>query len=272
VFFPETDVDRTVTYSLSFAWTHAKEALRVWLATRPALPNVFNEDFGFFYNHLVDGDSKKKVIERGVGLGGIYVVGSKETLEEAQAAILAHMSELLAVPGAGQVSFEPSTFDKTIRSLASARRYKPYSATRLVFSERALTDSVMDGVLERLTLTGETMPGLHGFGVELLGGKIAEVRNTDTAFWPRQAHFFYDMFSYWDSSLDSCVNVQALEALFGLVYEPDRGDNIYMGFPIDNLPNHLTAYFGQNQTRLQQIKEKIDPLHVLRFPTGLVEK
>lgn len=129
----------------------------------------------------------------------------------------------------------------------------------------------MDAALQQLTNTGESMPGLHGFGVELLGGKISEVATTATAFWPRQAKFFYDMFSYWDSSLDSCQNIAAINRLFSLVFQADQGDNIYIGFPIDNLPNHLTAYYGQNKTRLQQIKEAVDPLHVLRFPTGIVD-
>lgn len=104
VFRTETEVERTLTYSLSFAWDSAKDALKVWMSTRPSLPNAFNEDFGLFYNHLKTAN-KEPEIARGVGLGGIYVLSATENYDQAKSAVVKKMEALLAVQGAGKVSF-----------------------------------------------------------------------------------------------------------------------------------------------------------------------
>lgn len=106
-------VQRTVTYSLSFAWTLVKEAFQVWLATRPSLSNAFNKDFGLFYQHV-----NASSIDRGVGLGGIYVLNNDETYEYAKTIIRAN-----TISGAGELMFKDSTFNQTIRSLAAARNH-----------------------------------------------------------------------------------------------------------------------------------------------------
>ena len=166
----------------------------------------------------------------------------------------------------GKLTITVGTYPETITALANARVYKPFSSAKLVLSRKKVDpEFVVNKLIEAATL-----PGLHLFGIELMGGKIAEVAPNATAFFPRQAKFMYDIFSYWDSALYTCPVTEWVTSVFEGIYKPGR-DTVYVGFPINHLPDHLQAYYGKNKSRLQAVKEQVDPLHILHFPTGIIE-
>jgi hypothetical protein len=59
------------------------------------------------------------------------------------------------------------------------------------------------------------------FGIDLLGGKISQVSSEATAFYPRNAKYFLDCFSYWNSALYNCSNQDFVNQLFDAVYHPN---------------------------------------------------
>jgi hypothetical protein len=86
----------------------------------------------------------------------------------------------------------------------------------------------------------------------------------------------YDIFSYWTSSEDTCANQAWVKQVFDVVYQPRAGgahrdDHVYVGFPRNELPHHLQAYFGRNRRRLLAVKRRVDPLAVLHFPSGIAQ-
>jgi hypothetical protein len=301
-------INLTIRYSISFDWTpeKAKQVLKLWQKTAPKRPNEFNEDLSLFSSLTAvpargsAKESKEFKQDFGISVGGVYVVGNevnglvKETREEKKkkgnkkkkqlsleqqaqddvAKVREELNSLIRLGGA-TVKIVVETYAETMTALTNARVYKPFSSAKIVFSRRSVDPNF---VISKLIEAADTnLPGLHLFGIELMGGKISEVGSTETAFVSRQSKFMYDIFSYWDSALDTCANTSWVSSIFHHIYRPsrprkdgsDHGDHVYVGFPINNLPNHLDAYYGENKTRLQLVKDEVDPLTVLHFPTGI---
>ena len=123
----------------------------------------------------------------------------------------------------------------------------------------------------RFPADSKKINGLCLFGIELLGGKIAERSSSATAFYPRQAQFFYDLFAFCDSYINF-LDIEAwVKNTFNHIYNPIT-DNVFVGFPIPKLKNHLNAYYGKNKTRLLKIKQKYDTFGVMNFPQGIPNK
>jgi FAD/FMN-containing dehydrogenase len=275
-------IKTTIRYVVSFEWTpeKAKQVLKLWQSTAPNRPNEFNEDLSLFSSALAtdrkvekkETKEKKLTQEFGISVGGVYVVDNANGLKDdgKEKVIVKKINEelksLIALGGA-TVKIMVEDYAKTMTTLTNARVYRPFSSAKLVFSRKKVDpDFIIDKLIEAAEL-----PGLHLFGIELMGGKISEVKSSETAFFPRQSKFMYDIFSYWDSALDTCRVSDWVSSVFNRVYQPTKNDHVYVGFPINNLPNHLDAYYGENKSRLQQIKMDVDPNSVLHFPTGIVE-
>jgi len=110
--------------------------------------------------------------------------------------------------------------------------------------------------------------GLCMFGIELLGGKIADRSSSSTAFYPRSAKYFYDIFAFCTSSLNvSDISFWA-KSLFDAIYNPDT-DTVFVGFIIPKLRHHLHAYYGKNKDRLLKIKHEYDTYGTMDFPQGI---
>ena len=108
--------------------------------------------------------------------------------------------------------------------------------------------------------------GRSFLGLQLMGGKISEVPIDSSSFYPRQSKFFIDIFSFWDSAVYQQENTLWNE----LVYEKIRKKYemvCYVGFPKVHLSPH--DYYGPHTERLKRIKEEVDPLHLLGYPSSL---
>jgi len=162
-----------------------------------------------------------------------------------------------------------SDYASTMKTLGDRRTYKPFSAIRVVLSRPPLAAATVRAIVAELERNPTV--GFHGFSIELLGGAVRDVGPRATAYAARAADFLYDLVSYWDSALDTRLNTESVERLFRLSYRPEKRDVVYVGFPVNRLPDHLDAYYRHNKARLVRIKNAIDPLRVLAFPTGIVE-
>jgi len=252
-------VHEIISYGMSFDWNDLETVFSLWYENAPKLPNEFNEDLSAYVQVSQDLTAVK-----GVVIGGEYVIPANQTREQALRIIEKKLQYLFPYSMDFQLSI--STFDGVIERLSSSRVYHPFSFAKLFMSHQKINPCIIIENMEKSLL----IPGYHIFGIELLGGKISKVANNATAYFPRDAPFFYDLFTYWDSSLDTCSNKQWINNLFHQNYNVDL-DTVFVGFPINNLPNHLKAYYGTNESRLRNIKHEIDPFDLLRFPSGIQE-
>ena len=242
-------INNAVMYSVVWPWDVAKEVLTLWLQTSPARPVQYNEDISIY---TFGNDA-------GIELGGLYVIPEGQTDAEAIISITAE----LAIYG-GILKTQIVTYEQTMTALSDGRVYYPFSATQIYFSSNTID---VDYVISQME-NAKQLNGLYLFGVELLGGKISVRSPSDTAFYPREANFFYDIFAFCQSSLD--INNLSLwvTEFFNHTYNQVT-DTVFVGFPIPNLPKHLEAYYGTNKNRLISIKEKYDTYGVMNYPQGI---
>ena len=270
-------VGKVIFYSVSFPWSSPtiEAVVSLWQSTAPLRSSAFNEQLSLF----APGSRPNESSEPQFSLSGLYVIpsDSPNSEEEAKATIEKELTSLLTVAHGSELRFDALTnYQQAMERLADNRSYQPFSSTRVFFSRKPLQRDKgkrkLKFIIDQIEQAAKTLSGIHAFSIELLGGKTSEVAADATAYFPRKAKFFYDVFSYWDSSLDTCVNSRWVEDVFAGTYNRSpRTDTVYVGFPINGLPDHLSAYYGRNKHRLQAVKEVVDPLHILKFPTGIVQ-
>jgi hypothetical protein len=242
-------INNIVMYSIVWPWSQAKEVLMLWLKTAPKRPNQYNEDISM-YTYLG---------ESGIELGGLYVIPNGQTNDEA----IKTIANELKIYG-GTLKTQIYSYEQSITSLSNGRVYYPFSSTQIYFSSNIID---VDYVINQMEIA-QKINGLCLFGVELLGGKISDVSWSNTAFYPRSANFFYDIFAFCASSIDvSDINFW-VKTIFDQTYNPTT-DTVFVGFPVPKLKNHLNAYYGKNKDRLVQIKQKYDTYGVMDYPQGI---
>jgi Berberine and berberine like len=244
-------INNIVMYSIVWPWKCAKKVLTLWLKTASQRSNQYNEDISM---HTYLGKSS-------ISLGGLYVIPNGQTDEEAIKTVI----DELTIYG-GTLKTKISTYVQTITSLSENRVYHPFSSTQIYFSSNIID---IDFVINQMKIARK-INGLCLFGIELLGGKISNIPSSNTAFYPRTAKFFYELFAYCASSSDVSNISFWVKSVFDRIYDPET-DTIFVGFPIPELKkNHLYAYYGKNKDRLLHIKQKYDTYGVMNYPQGII--
>lgn len=248
-------INNIIMYSLTFPWTKASEVLTLWLNTSIYRPNEFNEDISL----SVNGNDKE------IALGGLYVVPEEQSIDKSIEIIREQLQSLINLDGT--FKYDIKNYYETISTLTDQRIFYPFSSTRIFMSSRIIdVDYIINKYNEAIHINGVFL-----FGIELLGGKIKNVSSRDTAYYPRQANFFYETFVYTNSSLDVEPITQFTNEVFSTIYDP-KEDTVFVGFTISGLPHPSQSYYGKNSIRLEQIKDTIDPLGIMDFPQGLKYK
>jgi FAD/FMN-containing dehydrogenase len=99
------------------------------------------------------------------------------------------------------------------------------------------------------------------------GGRIEEVAPDATAFVHRRARFVPEVKSIWQNPADTRANVEWAQAFFAEL-EPFF-DGAYVNYIDPLLARWPQKYYGDNYTRLVEIKRSCDPDDVLRFQQGI---
>lgn len=249
-----------IVYFLEFDWKDAARIISLWQEDAPSRPDAFNEDLNTFAYR--DG----QVSEKGISITGQYVVPFGQSVSDAESTIRQNLK--LFLPLATFFNTRVQTYESTVQELSAGRVYYPFSFQRGVLSSKRVDPETIVAHIEK----GTDIPGTHFYLLELLGGKISHQTPQTTAYFPRNADIWYDMSTFYHSVLDAEQNQRWFDGAFAFTYRPnDLQNTIFPGLPLNHLPNHLEAYYGTNAERLLQIKEKVDPLSLLRFPSGLVE-
>ncbi|KAI4666879.1 uncharacterized protein J4E88_010447 [Alternaria novae-zelandiae] len=104
---------------------------------------------------------------------------------------------------------------------------------------------------------------------DLEGGAIADVPQTATAYWHRDAAYFMQSYVVNLGGPVTDASKTFLSGLSSLVQKETCDDGAYPGYVDPELSDPQRAYWGGNVQRLQQIKAAVDPDNVFRNPQSV---
>jgi FAD/FMN-containing dehydrogenase len=105
-----------------------------------------------------------------------------------------------------------------------------------------------------------------------MGGKAGEPRPADTAFPHRGATFVIDVGTSWhpETKPEAVKHLLAqTRTIHGRLSKELNTSAAYVNFPDPDLTDWHTAYYGNNYSRLTQIKAEYDPHQVFRYDQGI---
>ncbi|GAB3708245.1 FAD-binding oxidoreductase [Amycolatopsis oliviviridis] len=149
---------------------------------------------------------------------------------------------------------------RTVKQLdyLGAMKYFSGSESRQSFvaSSRILSEPVDPAKLTSI------LDGRRGMDllVDGLGGAVADVAPDATAFWHRKAIGSVQIYSQADTRNRSAATDSVAEVVTGL----GLGGG-YVNYIDPALPDWMTAYYGDNATRLKQVAKTYDPDKVFGF-------
>ena len=234
------EVPSVIAYHMTWPWDQAEKVLKLYDETSNNRPNNFNEDIRLYYRK-----------QKGIELGGIYIMTENETFAEAKKAI---EKEYKCLKGIIKIE-EPIKYSDLYRKKANARVYYNFSIVQPIFSNDMSAEKAVE-LIEKAEKEKFETPVSISF--TLMKGEISKVGRKDTAFYPRKKKFFVDIATFWNDIKDSKSVEQWTEKAVSTYLQPHT--YLYVGFPTVSNPK---IYFGGNTKRLKQIKSKYDPLNIL---------
>ncbi|WP_326568177.1 FAD-binding oxidoreductase [Amycolatopsis rhabdoformis] len=220
-------------FSLHFPGGSAGDVLDAWQQWLPTTPPEL------WSNLVVSGGSPVAC-----RVGGAFVGGSSD------------LTALL-----GKLNASPSS--RTMKSLSygGAMNYFSGSSARQTFvaSSRIITDPVEGAKVSDLAAGHKGMDLL----IDGLGGAVADLKATDTAFPHRNALASIQIYAPATTGNHTTVAKNVSTVVSGLA---DAGaDGGYVNYLDPTMPDWKQAYYGENAARLDQVAKTYDPDGVLKF-------
>jgi hypothetical protein len=238
-----------------FTEENVTNVLTAWQDNAPNLSFQFNEDLSFVTSTL---DSQ---IQQTINITGVYVLLNGQSCKNAIRDIKKNIKYLLKLNGKLNISSSRS-YQEVYTEFVAARAYHNFSIGKTIFTTNNVSSKIIIKYMnEALNLKSRSLIGL-----QLMGGKISTVSSKHTAFYPRRAKFFIDIFNYWDSTTDQTASEKWNNKTFQSIFK-HNGPFCYIGFPINGLIPF--NYYGKNTKKLEKIKQKYDPLNLLNYPGSL---
>lgn len=143
--------------------------------------------------------------------------------------------------------------------------YESYkSSGRFVYKE--YSKSEIKQLIELIDIRAEgsiyTAITLYG-----LGGAVLDKKKDRTAFYYRDAKFIMGFQSVWEESKYAPINRKWFLEKFSYIKNITEGS--FINFPLLELENYKKEYFGENISKLKEIKDKYDPLNIFKFSQGI---
>ncbi|QRP45311.1 FAD-binding oxidoreductase [Amycolatopsis sp. FDAARGOS 1241] len=161
----------------------------------------------------------------------------------------------------GKLGASPSS--RTMKSLSygGAMNYFSGSSARQTFvaSSRIITDPVQGAKVSDLAAGHKGMDLL----IDGLGGAVADLSPTDTAFPHRKALASIQVYAPATTGNHSSVAKNVSTVVSGLADAGAGGG--YVNYVDPAMPDWKTAYYGENAARLEQVAKTYDPDGVLKF-------
>jgi FAD/FMN-containing dehydrogenase len=114
-------------------------------------------------------------------------------------------------------------------------------------------------------------PGQAGVSFDLLGGAVADVASSATAFPHRDALAVAQYTAGWPAGQSDAATRGDVAWLHGFrdAMTPYVGNRAYVNYADPTLHDWQSAYFGGNYSRLQRVKQAYDPDNVFHFPQSI---
>jgi len=129
---------------------------------------------------------------------------------------------------------------------------------------RTLPDTLIDASLKHFA----TAPAWLGeLGIGQLGGAMARVQPTATAYWNRLAQYDLILQGFWADRAQDQQNLQQGRATWE-VFEPFT-ENYYVNTEPAADEKRLRATYGDNYPKLVQLKNKYDPMNLFRLNANI---
>ncbi|WP_333766954.1 FAD-binding oxidoreductase [Streptomyces sp. IBSBF 2435] len=173
---------------------------------------------------------------------------------------------------------EPLRQDIADRTFWEAKDYLLHETSEGAFAARTnfavdpLPPEAVAEVLARLgRWPGGSNPDGGGFALFGWGGAVNKVASADTAFAQREANYLVSMDTSWaDQDGPEAVprHLRWLAELRESV-APYMAEGAYVNFIDPELADWRTAYYGANYPRLVEVKRRVDPEGLFRFPQAI---
>ncbi|WIE64827.1 FAD-binding protein [Curtobacterium sp. MCLR17_036] len=244
---PAPDV---LLFTITFPWSAAADVVRAWQDWAPtADPELWST------LKLLGGARHATPT---VTVSGVWT-GSKTGAD-------ASVDGFIRATGAEPVTHTGRQLDygAAMAALAGSGARVSEAATSSIGS-RKLTDEQVDVLVQQAAASGD-VAGLDEGGVSLdaLGGVVADVGRTDSAFPWRSALMTVQYTAVFADGTDPAP-FDAYVRGFRNAMRPAWGDAAYANY-CDAAITDPSAYFGDNTSRLHRIAEQADPAGVLSQP------
>ncbi len=100
-----------------------------------------------------------------------------------------------------------------------------------------------------------------------MGGKIGTLPKESSSFYYRDAQAIIGLQAVWEEQ--ECATACRKWVLQGLEEVTKYTEGAFVNFPLAELEDYETAYFGGHKTQLREIKKKYDPENVFSFPQSI---
>ncbi len=255
------------TFFVQWPWTAAAAVLAAWQQWLPSLPN----EMWTTCKLLADPDKGLSVTVSGtwIGNGTPNLSGllsatpapSSNTHDTAD-----YGATMLAEAGCAGEDAATCIAD----AFAPARR-QPFAATSSVLST-ALPAAGISAIVDAVA-AGLNVPGMVEGGVsfDALGGAVATVKASDTAFPWRSALAIAQYTATWDYA-DAAIDPSPFDTFVRgerAALAPWLGSSAYVNYADPAITDFGAAYWGANLPRLKQVKAKYDPSDVFSFPQSV---
>jgi len=122
----------------------------------------------------------------------------------------------------------------------------------------------------RRQATGYRSADLSFGFIESLGGAIAKVKKTDTAFFWRDQLFSFTFIGIYDpADAEWAAKTKTWADGFRKAMEPYFSGGVYVNYMQSELTDWGKAYYGDNLAKLKQAKTIYDKAHLFAFPQDL---
>ena len=128
----------------------------------------------------------------------------------------------------------------------------PSKAIEIVKKFFSLPDAPPDSVLE----------------FDAMGGAIADVPPTKTAFVARDQKYWMLLQTNWSEETSAEAKIKWITELYREL-EPYFSGLVYANQPDIAIKDYLAAYWGENLPRLMEIKTAVDPTNVFKFQQSI---
>ena len=107
------------------------------------------------------------------------------------------------------------------------------------------------------------------YQINTLGGNINQLSFKDTAAYPHRAYsYLSELQTYWEKESQSIKYETAFEEVQS-IFSNNHIQTQYRNYPDINFKDWQHAYYGENYSRLQQIKKHFDPNNVFGYEQGI---